>query len=391
MSVNTMSIEDSYQLLNSLHTQATGRSALAPTNTADFISMATTTLSAGVDVVYSALMQTITKTIFSTRPYKSKFKGLEADATRWGGIIRKITVADNALTADKAFHDITDGTSVDMYERRLQNVLETRFYGSDVYQDSFTVYKTQLENAFRSPSELGNFVSLLSSEMSNKWEQYKEEFARTALCNFIASKVDTDSSSVIHLITEYNTATGSNLTAQSIYLPANVKPFFEWVKARVNIISREMTERSVKYQVAITGKPITRHTPYKDQKHYFSADALAIMRTTVLPEAFHNEDLKFVDVEGVGYWQSINTPNSISVKPVEMDSDGKAVTASSNVTVDNIFGVMFDRDAVAIVREDETVLNTPMNARGLYFNTWMTAHMKYTNDMTEKGVVLLLD
>ena len=66
MSVNSMAIEDVYQLLNSLHTQAPGRTAIAPTNVSEFISMANTTLSAGVDVGYSNLMPTIAKTVCST-------------------------------------------------------------------------------------------------------------------------------------------------------------------------------------------------------------------------------------------------------------------------------------------------------------------------------------
>lgn len=389
MSVNSMNIEDVYQLLNSLHTQATGRTAIAPTNVSEFISMANTTLAAGTDIVYSALMNTIARTIFSVRPYDAKFGGLEADAVRWGGIVRKISIADNDLTKDAVYHDLTDGTSVDMYERKKQNVLETRYYGSDVYQDWYTIYKVQLLNAFKGPEELGSFVSAQAQEMSNKWEQYNEELRRMALGNMIAAKAAL-SEDVIHLLTEYNAKTGQNLTAADIYLPANLKPFFEWAKARINTLSRQMTARSVKFQHEITGKPITRHTPYRDQKHYFSADALDIIQTTVLPEAFHNEDLKYVDVEAVDYWQSIDSPNQIQMTPAYIDNSGQVQTGSAQ-TVSNIFGVMFDRDAVVVSNIDKEITNTPYNARGRYYNTFLSANSRYCNDLTEKFIVLLLD
>ena len=389
MSVNSMAIEDVYQLLNSLHTQATGRTAIAPTNVSEFISMANTTLSAGVDVVYSNLMQTIAKTVFSTRPYNAKFKGLDADSIRWGGIIRKISMADQDIAADKVYHDLTDGTAVDMYERKKANILETRFYGSDVYQDFYTIYRVQLLNAFKGPEELGSFISMIAQEMANKWEQYNEELRRTALCNMIAAKVALGED-VIHLLTEYNAATGQTLSATDIYMPANLKPFFEWVKARINTLSRQMTARSVKFQHQITGKPITRHTPYRDQKHYLSADALDIIQTTVLPEAFHNEDLKYVDVEAVDYWQSINTPNEIQMTPVTIDANGQTQTGAAT-TVSNIFGCMFDRDAVMVSNIDKEISNTPYNARGRYYNTYLSANSKYCNDLTEKFIVLLLD
>ena len=389
MSVNAMAIEDVYQLLNSLHTQATGRQSIAPTNLSEFVSMANSTLAAGTDVVYSALMNTIGKTIFSSRPYNAKFGGLEADSVRWGGIIRKITIADTDLEADKVYHDLTDGTSVDMYERKKSNVLETRYYGSDVYQDWYTIYRVQLLNAFKGPEELGSFVALQAQEMANKWEQYNENLRRMALANMIAAKVQLNED-VIHLLTEYNAATGLSLTAQSIYQPANVKGFFEWTKARINTISRQMTARSVKFQHQITGKPITRHTPYRDQKHYFSADALDIIQTTVLPEAFHNEDLKYVDVEAVDFWQAIDNPNSISATPVYIDGTGQVQTGTAQV-INDIFGVMFDRDSVVVSNIDREVMNTPYNARGRYYNTFLSANSRYCNDLTEKFVVLKLD
>ena len=389
MSVNSMAIEDVYQLLNSLHTQATGRASITPTSTADFISMANTTIAAGTDIVYSALMNTIAKTVFATRPYNAKFKGLDADSIRWGGIVRKISMADQDLDADHVYHNLTDGTSSDMYERKKSNILETRFYGSDVYQDFYTIYKVQLLNAFKGPEELGSFVSMITQEMANKWEQYNEELRRTALCNMIAAKASLNED-CIHLLTEYNAATLLNLSATDIYQPANIKPFFEWVKARINTLSRQMTARSVKFQHAITGKPITRHTPYRDQKHYFSADALDIIQTTVLPEAFHNEDLKYVDVEAVDFWQSINTPNEIQITPVTIDATGQVQTGAAQ-TVSDIFGVMFDRDAVMVSNIDKEISNTPYNARGRYYNTFLSANSKYCNDLTEKFIVLLLD
>lgn len=388
MAVNQMKITDVYQILNSLHTQATGRSSVAPTNTAEFVSMATTTLGAGVDVVYNALMNTISKTVFSSRPYNMKFKGLLADNTRWGGIIRKISMADRPAVIDSAFHNIVDGQSVDHYEIRKADILEMRFYGSAVYQDFYTVFRDQLVNAFQSPEQLGAFIAMLTQEMSNKWEQYLEELSRGALANFIGAKVQLNNG-VVNLITDYNNATQSNLDISTIWQPANVKPFFEWVKGYIDTLSRRMTERSGLYQVQVQSKNINRHTPYDKQKIYLTSDYLDIMNTTVLSEAFHNEELDYRDVQGVSYWQAINNPTSITVTPSIVDANG-VVSAGEPESVSNIFGVMFDEDAIATTVIDNIIVNTPLNARGLYYNTFLTAHTRYTNDLTEKGIVLLL-
>lgn len=390
MSVNAMATEDVYALINALHSQATGKTSLAPTTPADFISMADATLKAGADSVYNTLMQTIGRTIFSSRPYQAKFSGIQADASRWGGITRKISIADRDAAAEMAYHP-TDGTAVDQWTIRKSNVLETRYYGTDVYQDWYTTFQDQLINAFSGPDQLGSFVALQASEMSNKWEQYREELVRQNLANFIAAKISMNNS-VYHLLTEYNTQTGLSLTAQDVYKDPNMAPFFRWVRARVNQISRQMTERSVKFQVNVTGKEISRHTPVDRQKIYLSADALDIIDAMVNTVTFHDEPLAYADVEAVSYWQSIDSPTSINTTPVYLDpATGAAATAASAVSETDVFGVIFDEDAIVYNLRDYIMTNTPLNARGLYWNTFLTVNIQLCQDLTEKGAVLLLD
>lgn len=390
MSVNTMATEDVYALLNVLHSQATGHSSVAPTTPADFISMATTTLQAGTDTVYSALMQTIGRTIFSSRPYAAKFGGIQADANRWGGITRKVSIADNVAPAESAYHP-ADGTAVDQWTIRKNNVLETRYYGTDVYQDWYTVFQDQLINAFQGPDQLGSFVALQAQEMNNKWEQYREELVRQNLSNFIAAKIHLNNG-VVHLLSEYNTLTGQSLTAADVYKDPDMAPFFRWVRARINQLSRLMTERSQLFQVNITGKEINRHTPVDRQKIYLSADALDVIDAMVNTVTFHDEPLAYADVEAVSYWQSIQAPTTINTTPIYLDAaTGAVATASAAVNETDVFGVIFDEDAIVYNLRDWIMTNTPLNARGLYWNTFLTVNIQLCQDLTEKGIVLLLD
>lgn len=389
--VNQLDVVDVRNILNDLHEQATGQKTLAPTNSGEFVSMATTTLAVGTDIVHNALMTTIAKTIFSARPYDMKFKGLVADDTRWGGIVRKITHADSDISEDdKVYHNIVDGQRhADMYKVKKGDVLEMRYYGSDVYQDYFTTFEDQLYTAFQSEQQLGSFIASKTTEMNNKWTQYMEELARGTLANFIGAKVQANNG-VVHLITEYNAETGESLDISMIYNPMYVKPFFEWVKAKVNTLSRQMTERSELFQVKITGKKIMRHTPYANQKLYLRADVLDMIDATVLTEAYHPNGLKYGDVEAVSYWQNISDPGAVEVTPSIVDSTG-AVSTGTLAKVENVFGVLFDEDAIAINPIRRSVGVTPMEQAGRYWNTWLSSNVRYTNDLTEKGVVLLLD
>ena len=395
MSVNALGIEDVRLLLNDLHTQVTGQVGITPTSTADFISMAQATLAAGTDKVWSAMQIQLSKTLFASRPYIRKFGGLLADDIRWGGIVQKVSFADSDLTENEMVYHPVDGTSVDQWIQKKGDILVTRFTGSDVFQDFITIYDQALRDAFLSEAQLGAFYAAKMQELSNKWEQYLEELNRTALGNFIAAKVDLEASfpdGVVHLLTEYNTLTGASpaLTDQTVYQPENIRGFFQFVRARINTLSRLMTNRSVKFQAAVTGKVIARHTPLANQKMYILSEALDQIDTMVNTNTYHNEPLAYADVEAVDYWQAIDNPDELQLTPVEIDANGAAVTGSA-VTISKLFGVIFDEDAVVTNIKDYRLESTNLNPRGLYRNTWLTSNSQYCNDLTEKGVVLLLD
>ena len=395
MSVNALGIEDVRLLLNDLHTQVTGQVGITPTSTADFISMAQATLAAGTDKVWSAMQIQLSKTLFASRPYTRKFGGLLADDIRWGGIVQKVSFADSDLTENEMVYHPVDGTSVDQWIQKKGDILVTRFTGSDVFQDWITIYDQALRDAFLSEAQLGAFYAAKMQELSNKWEQYLEELNRTALGNFIAAKVDLEASfpdGVVHLLTEYNTLTGASpaLTDHTVYQPENIRGFFQFVRARINTLSRLMTNRSVKFQAAVTGKVIARHTPLANQKMYILSEALDQIDTMVNTNTYHNEPLAYADVEAVDYWQAIDNPDELQLTPVEIDANGAAVTGSA-VTISKLFGVIFDEDAVVTNIKDYRLESTNLNPRGLYRNTWLTSNSQYCNDLTEKGVVLLLD
>ena len=392
MAVNAGVITDASIILNAIHNQATGRTALVPTTTDEFVSQATTTLQMGYDVAYNALMNQIMRPIFAVRDYTEKFNSLYRTNEEFGAIRRKISFADKPAQAAAMWDpaQLVDGGAIDPWVINKADVLEMRFYGSAVYDDSLTIFEDQIKTAFSSPEELGAFVSAQMTHQNNKYKQWREELARSTVANFIGAKNDVDSASVIHLLTEYNALTGLTLTATSVYQPGNLEPFFRWVRSRINTLARLMRERSGLFQVAVANKAVNRHTENADLKMFISAQALDIIDAMVNTVTYHDEPLAYADVEGVTFWQSIKAPEQISVTPSVVDATGAYATGNAQV-ISNVFGVMFDRDAMAVNQYMYRVDNTPMNARGRYYNTFLHARMQYTNDLTEKGIVLLLD
>ena len=402
MSVNTMTFKQISTVLVSLVKQATGQTVLTPTNTSEFVSVAQIALRADRDVVMNTLSNMIGKTIFSTRPYSAKMTGLELDSFRWGAVMRKLSIADNEWADDQAYdYPVTydasqtvptgDGGTVDQWVIKKPNVLQTNFYGASVYSDHMTITEEQLESAFTSPDQLGSFISLIMTNLSDRWEQAQENLRRGLVSNAIGGIYhENDSNRVVKLLTEYNALTGLSLTASTVYQPANFKPFMQWVYSRIAEISDKMTERSLMYQTVITGKPVMHHTPAQDQRVYLYAPARHQIDAMVLADTFHDSFLRYADVESVNFWQSIGSGSSVTVTPAWTDTSGVLDIPSSAVSVDNVFGLMFDRDFMGMTVLGQRMLSTPVNASGIYRNIWLHAKNRIFTDPTEKAVLLLL-
>lgn len=392
MAVNNMTKEQAYQLIAAIHAQATGTAVLTPTNLSDFISVAQSTLAAGYEQTLNAITQVLSRTIVAVRPYDEKFKGLEMTADQWGGIIRKLNFADTPAELDPT-HATVNGAAVDQFVVKKPVILETRYVGSDVWMGSYTIYREQLKTAFENEGNFGAFMTGLMTHFLNERTQWFENLKRSLLANMIAAKYDIGGASVIHLLTEYNAATGITpaLTATTVMQPANYGPFMKWAYARVSEVSRLMTERSQLFQQVITGYPIFRHTPMRDQRVYMAANFLEAMDARVLADTYHDNFLRYADVEGVSFWQSIDSPLSVSATPVYVDNTGAVKAAAANVAVSNVLGIIFDRDALGYNVYNEVLETSPYNAKGQYYNIFSHADVQLQSDVTEKAAIFLLD
>lgn len=401
--VNNMTVFQAGTILQSLVKQATGQSVIAASTPGEFVSVAQTALKTGYDPILNAMSQMWGRTIFSIRPYSRKFSGLEMSMERWGNAVRKLSIADKPIEDDarftwpvgydssKAPNAIGNGESVDMYALNKPDILQVNFYGQSVYENSYTIFKDNMDVAFTSAEEFMRFNSLVTGNRSDKLEQYRENIARGILANYIGSLLaENQTARVVHLLTEYNDQTGLTLTEQSIYQPDNFTSFMQWVYARIANISRMMTERSEMYQTVINEKHVMRHTPANRQKVYLYSKAMDQFDAMVKANSFHDNYLKYTDYEGVNFWQSIETPNSISITPVYTSTTG-IVTTGEKVEKAGIFGVIFDEEALGYAQVNNWAAVTPFNAKGGYWNTYDHVNFRAIMDMSEKGVLLLLD
>lgn len=388
---NTLSFEQVAAILNDVVNQAQGKTAIAPVSYDDFVNVAQAALLQGVDPLNVGISQVIDRTIISNRPYYAKFRSMEKDASSWGHMTRKINFVDQEFVDDSGY-PLTDGTSVDHYVIRKPKVLQLNFYGRNIVADYITRTEEQLNTAFSGPDQFGDFIAGMFQNISDKHEQKTEAISRVTLGNLITGVVSANNANqVVHLLTEYNALTGGSYTATTIMQQANYEPFMKWVYARIQVARDLLTERSQIFHLNVTGKEIQRHSPYDRQILFMYAPTLRQMEARVLSGTFNEGRLAYRDIEIVNYWQAINDPMKVSGTPVYMGADGGLITAQADVTVDNIFAVIVDEEALGVNRRVERTIPTPLNARGRYVNYWYHWVFDSFVDYTENAVVFTLD
>ena len=402
MSVNTLTFQQSSAVLNDLVKQATGRSAVINTE-ADFISVAQTALTLGKDVIFNTLSNVLAKTIFAIRPYSASMRGLEKDLPQWGAYMRKFNIVASDWKDDDAYkYPVTfdasqtgnptgNGLSVDHWIINKRDFIQTNFLGQSVFSDHYTVFEDQLETAFQNSTEFGQFLAMITTDMSNKVELAKENMSRGLVANFIGGLIaENNASRNVHLLTEYNALTGLSLTATTVFQPENYASFMKWVYSRIAAVASMFREMSTRYQTTIDSKPVPRHTPYNKQKMYMLGQDRYAIDARVLADTFHDNYLKYADVETINFWQGIDTPDKIMVTPTYTNTSGVATTGDA-VSKTGVFALLFDEDAMGWAMIHEKVIPTPVNARGEYRNMWYHMRLRCFSDNTEKGVVFLLD
>ena len=383
-----LSINQISTVLNSLLTQAQLGNA-AVVDTSSFISVAQTVLSTAPDVMLQSIGQMFSsRSIVSIRPYERKFKNLERSEVEWGNAVRKLNYIDIPMENNQEYL-AEDGETVDMYRVRAPKILQTNFYGQNTFQQAYTLYDHQLNIAFATPDDFSRFIGGYLQNKADQREQSHEATARATLVNLIAGVIASGSTGYIKVLSLYNAQNGTSLTATDIMKSENLPDFLRFFVATIKIYMKLMSERSQMFQVNVTGKAITRHTPASRARMYLYTPFMEMAKTQVLADVFNEGYITLDNFEEVNFWQSIADTDTINVTAGYMDSTG--AFTSSTVNNAKVLGVIFDEQAAGYTFIYQGGGSTPYNPAGGYTNAFVSFNDRYFNDFTEKAIVSTLE
>lgn len=395
---NDFSFTQMATVLADIASQVMGTSVLAPVDTSQFVNVATTVLQQGYDPILKAVSQMVGNTIFSIRPYTRKFRTLERSVQAYGNHVRKLQALDTNWENDEQW-ELVDGQSVDMYKVNKPKVLQTNFYGFATRQRHYSIFRDQLNNAFKGPAELAQFWSMIIQNQSDSIEQSHENISRYTVANFIAGILTINNEKqIVHLVTEYNTrrALETPLTWADIVKDNDTYiDFMQFAFSRMEKTSEFLRERTYLFHQNLSPSGtllnIPRHTPYERQRAMFLTENLNDIATHVYTNVYHEQYLRMLSHERVNFWQNISSPDAIMIKPSYTKNDGTIGIAEESVAANGIFGLIYDEEAMGTTVVDTWSSVTPINSAGGYWNHYDHFTDKWWNDWTENAILFMLN
>lgn len=329
------------------------------------------------------LIDRIGKVVFVNRPYTGSTPSVMMDSWEYGAILEKIQYEGLPEAEDNDSWNLVDGQSYDPNVFHKPEV-SAKFYSERrTFDIEMSFARRQTKTAFTNGAQLQAFFSMIETAISNGMTVKMDSLVQLTLANAIATVYKNRVAHPVQyydLVSMYHTATGDNTVTPENAL---VKPeFTRWAAMTIKRVVARMRKLSVLFNQG--GK--YRHTPADRLHLILHSDFTASAEAYLYGDTYHNEFVKLPKAEEVSFWQGTGTGFAWA------DTSKIIVTPSgenSPVTVNNVIGIAWDRDALGVSNLDRRV-TTNWNPKAEFTNNWYKFDAGYFNDFNENIAVFTL-
>jgi hypothetical protein len=380
-----MEVTQIKDIVNKTTAEVTGTEAIADIDLNEVVENGAEVLESDklIDNYVRTLVDHIGKVVFVNRPYTGSTPSVMMDAWEYGAILEKIQYEGLPEAEDNDSWDLQDGQSYDPNVFHKPTV-SAKFYSERrTFDVPMSFAQRQVKSAFSSASQLQAFFAMIETAISNGMTVKMDSLVQLTLANAIATVYNSRVQhpvQYVDLVARYAAATGdSTVTAAN----ALVTPeFTRWASMEMKRVIARMKKLSTLYNIG--GK--YRHTPADRLHLILHSDFTAAAEAYLYSDTYHNEFVKLPKAEEVAFWQGSGTgfnwadTSKIIVTPRDSEQ---------SVTVNNVVGIAFDRDALGVTNLDRRV-TTNWNPRGEFTNNWYKFDAGYFNDFNENVVIFTL-
>lgn len=324
------------------------------------------------DIFFKSLINQIGKVVVDTRSYVAQLPSLFVDPVIWGLVSEHIMIDLSDVLVDEAWNP---AGFIGMHEQgglaEGQRIAGIEFgcykpaVRAKIYQKAhgimtaLTIARDQMFTAFQGLSQYESFVSGLYASVENTIQLKAEIYALMTVSMGIAKAKANNNE--INLLTEYNTATGNQLTAAKALEDDNFLKF------------------SLR-RIAETRDYIKRiSAAYNNHDHVtFSPDTQLILlsqyeKSVLFMESgiYHPDKLAIGEYDRVASWQAVksstfgNPYNFRDASSIFLSSAASEEVGlnASKTQISGVVAVLYDRYAMGITLDKRATTSTPCASR----------------------------
>ena len=368
-------------LVNETAKQALGREAITVKDTSSLVALGNQVLSTSenVDKFYKALADRIGKTIFRYKEYNANIdKSLYKTPIEFGMAIAKVQTKQLAKAkANKAFVE-----NVNPFENGVDDTDLTMqiFAKRGVWEIDKVIYDYQLNTAFTTFSDFGNFVNLVSQDAINSMNFDLENVGLLCESTAIATCLHTKGTKphcARNLLKEYNTRFTKTLTSAICLTDAD---FLKFASREINLATKRIKSMSNLFNTA----GADRFTKDSDLVVKVLADYSTATSSYLESNTYHKELVALPMYEEVPYWQASGTGYAFEETSKIMIS--RSDVNSFNVEQTGIIAFIRDKEKCGVSYDRYRVksIYNPIGERTYYA---YKADKGYYVDESENGIV----
>ena len=375
--------------------QVTGEAVVAKEDLSDIVDIGKTVLdytgagNANFDSFMRNLIDQVGKIMFVDRTYTSQAPDILKDGWEYGSILQKVRcevpeARDNA-TWDLFNYPQSGGAAYpDPFELSKPSAQAKFFNSKATYEVPITLTDVQLKESFQSAAQFGSFIAMIENRIRMKMTLCNDGLIMATIANLIGQNLNAGRG--INLLSTYNTATGSTLTAAKALTD---KEFLRFAAATIGKYKKYLAVASTAYN---DGSYLT-FTPADRLKFIANTEFAKALDAYLYSDTYNEEFVKLDGYSEVAFWQGTSgktAGDEAGRLKIDVEvADSTAQGGKKEVTQDGILAVMFDDEAAAVCNQNFRV-TSQYNGRGEYTNYFYKWDAMYMNDTQENNVVFFI-
>ena len=335
-----------------------------------------------VDNYVKKLIDRIGQVIFVNRLYAGGVPSVLMDSWEYGSVVEKIS-ADMPEADENDSWNLQNGQTYSQ-DTFYQPKVSAKFFNSKVTFDVKLSFTTeQVKESFSNVNELNGFISMLETGVKNSMTVKLDSLIMRTINNMTGQILNNANGlQKVNLLSEYNTASGQNLTVNKALMD---KDFLKFASLTIKKYQARITKMSTLFNAG--GK--ARFTTTDNLHTVLLSDFADSAEVYLMSDTYHNDTVSLPNHETVPYWQGSGKSyafNDISKIDVKIDAGNKT---PKQVTQTGILGVMFDTNALGVSNLNQRT-TTSYNARAEFYTNYYKMDAGYFNDLNENFVVFYI-